>query len=59
VRGKEMIHDYSREADNIRALAAAGVLHFRQPCVAGCEADSGVPCGTACAAGSACACGRT
>jgi uncharacterized membrane protein YgcG len=57
VRGRMMIHDYSREAENIRALAAAGLVTFRQPCVAGCEAESGVACGTACAPGSACACG--
>ena len=57
-RGKDMIHDYGREADNIRALAAAGLVTLRQPCVAGCEAESGVPCGAACSPGSACACGQ-
>jgi len=55
--GKVSIHDYAGEYNNILALAQAGHVNLVQPCVTGCEAESGIPC-KHCAAGSTCACGE-
>mmetsp|Transcript_2456 Transcript_2456/g.5825 ORF Transcript_2456/g.5825 Transcript_2456/m.5825 type:complete len:419 (-) Transcript_2456:473-1729(-) len=58
LKGKQKIHDYEAEHQNIEALAAAGVVELAHPCAAGCRAETGIPC-TSCAPGSACACGHT
>ena len=39
--GKESIHDYASEYESIKALAQQEMLHLAQPCVAGCEAETG------------------
>ncbi|XRB13530.1 glycosyltransferase family 29 protein [Pseudoscourfieldia marina] len=54
--GAAKIHDYAAESTNIRVLAKEGYVHFAQPCVVGCEAESGIKCAD-CGAGSACVCG--
>mmetsp|Transcript_32254 Transcript_32254/g.39042 ORF Transcript_32254/g.39042 Transcript_32254/m.39042 type:complete len:223 (+) Transcript_32254:808-1476(+) len=57
LKGKESIHDYESEYENIRALAQKGVVHLAQPCVAGCEAETHIPCDI-CSPGGMCACGE-
>ncbi|KAK3238464.1 hypothetical protein CYMTET_51526 [Cymbomonas tetramitiformis] len=56
LHGKASIHDYASEYENIKALAQLDLVHLAQPCVAGCEAETGLRCRD-CAPGSTCACG--
>jgi len=56
LKGKEKIHDYEAEHGNLEALAVASIVELAQPCVAGCPAETTIPC-LRCPPGSACACG--
>ena len=55
-KGGAAIHDYEGEFKRIVLLAKAGLVEMAEPCAAGCEAESGVPC-TSCAPGGTCQCG--
>ena len=40
--GKNAIHDYDHEFNRIRMLARAGIVRVMEPCVVGCEEESGI-----------------
>mmetsp|Transcript_32706 Transcript_32706/g.92767 ORF Transcript_32706/g.92767 Transcript_32706/m.92767 type:complete len:292 (-) Transcript_32706:130-1005(-) len=56
LKGAKAIHDYEAEYKRIKHLAKNQYLTLVEPCIAGCEKETGIPCPN-CPTGSACQCG--
>eukprot|EP00854_Cymbomonas_tetramitiformis_P003962 gene3962-4932_t len=54
LKGAVAIHDYDLEYEQIKRLAGAMLVNIREPCVAGCMAETGIP--EKVAAGGMCIC---
>ena len=54
-RGQKSAYDYDAEQTHLRKLAKEGHVRLPEPCIAGCQKISGMPC-TNCPPGSTCTC---